>query len=621
MLRLFTPSPKINIAADKVHALSGLATAAASFDGNTATAWFPGWASNAYPARCLVDLGRPYSVEQIRVFDGTGITPFRVFASDASGVLLKKVLDLNLGLYETWQDASIPPTVSQYWVFEITEAVGDSPAPEIEMYGNPSGEGPVEPPAPPPPPVPVKPGNAGAAIGSNTFPWVPLEKSLPLLRVYISSGWIVTPKGLFIEPMNRAQTPGQGYGLDTYLTAAKEKGIDAYLCVHQTPEWYMNTGRGDGANDNFPVKPGGARFLSSGYDDYAEWIGQIAKRYGRKTWPADSLRVDPTPRWAGDSPNEKKSGLNLLNYIEPWNEEKWWRRGTPEYVEPEAMAALMAAVWDSVKAADPSMKLVMPGLSGYDMPYLEKMDSWFAANKGGKWPCDVINLHHYENRGNKAGQWPPTWYAGGAVCPELDSDFSTFSAVVQFARARGKQVWVTECGYDTQPTPDGQNLSWQYPMPVPGKTSQQLQADWLVRTYLEYIRLGCDKTFMFNACDEPGFASGGLYQSCGLLGSQAAGYAPKPSYSAVAGLIAALDGYTFTADRSTPTIRVMEFVKGRNNRYLYWSPTAGNIRAQAVIAGRTVTAVETVQYFDVKSRWRIFPKDTATGKVAGTESK
>ena len=246
--------------------------------------------------------------------------------------------------------------------------------------------------------------------------------------------------------------------------------------------------------------------------------------------PDNFLRVDSSPRWTNDPPNQRISGMGIKNLtIEVWNEpDKWWRKGdgTGVYMEPGEYAAMLKICYEKVKAVDPSIQVAMAGLTDFDMVYLNAMDAYFRQNNGGVWPCDVINVHHYSNEGNVRGKHPPTWYTDRACSVKKDNAFPAITEIVQFARARGKKVWCSEFGYDTR------SPSWMHPSPVAGKTGEQLQAEYLVEAYKEYISAGIDVAFAFNGNDEFGAANGGLYQSSGILygESNPQKFSPKPSY-------------------------------------------------------------------------------------------
>jgi hypothetical protein len=394
----------------------------------------------------------------------------------------------------------------------------------------------------PPPPPPVD--TTGFKVGSCTFPWFPQSRfadiGLKWQRVYCSSGWIWRPDGIAVQPMHQAETE-ENHGLDDMLTKAKSFGINTLLCCHQTPEWYRNTGRGDGANDYAPVKAGANLFNPGSYKDYAEMLFQISARYGRVKHQDSSLRVDTNPRWSGDVLNVKKSGLDLLAYLEIWNEpDKWWKIGTPEsdaYFAAEETAAFMSACYDGhegrlgagvgIKTADPSMQVVMPGITDFNPAYIAKMDTWFKANRIDKgWPCDYLNFHHYSNRGNKKDQYPAQWVQEGACLPKDDANFVSVRGSVDFAASMGKKCWVTELGADKR-SPSGMTAVGV------GKLNEAFQAEIIIESIKAYKLAGVDAVFVFNSCDENSGTDGGQYESSGIFTSQMDGFKPTAASEAL----------------------------------------------------------------------------------------
>jgi hypothetical protein len=348
------------------------------------------------------------------------------------------------------------------------------------------------------------------------------------VRLYISTDFICTEKGLFVEPIYKSRSC-VGDGIDSYLSDCKKRGITATLCINQSPAWMQ--GRIGEPNDAPPILPGTSRVSPASYGAIAGVFGQLAKRYGKVKHPDSELRVDPTSRWTNDGPNVKKSGLNYPVILEVWNEpDKWWNKGTPVYFEPQEYAAMLLACYSAIKAADSSMPVAMGGLTNFDLDYLNAMDLWFKENNGGAWPCDIINVHHYSNVANEYGKYPPTWNPSGGCSPADDKDFTRVPEVIRFARDRGKKACVSEFGYDTRPP------SWQHILPKDGKTAEQLQGEYLIASYKAYLAAGIDVAFAYTAGDEYNAANGGLWQNAGILyGEGEAGkkWQPKPAYNEI----------------------------------------------------------------------------------------
>lgn len=407
---------------------------------------------------------------------------------------------------------------------------------EIEVDGT---IPPTNPPAPPTEP-PVIP--SGFKMGSNGFPWSPMSlfvnAGLEWFRVYFATAWGSRPKGLHIQPMYQAGTP-EAWGMDDFLMKAKAAGIKVLWCNHQTPEWFRNTGRSDGNNDYAPIEAGAKRDDPNSYKYYAGYLFQISARYGTVKHPESVLQVDPESRWTGDL-TEKKSGLNLLEYMECWNERKWWNKtSNPEsYIEPETLAAMMSACYDGhegtmgpgigIKTADPKMIVVMPGLEDFDFETVNLMDAWFVKNrKDEKWPCDIAQIHHYSNRKQKPRQFPADWENSGGCPPSEDKNFDSVKDMVTYFKAKGLPLWMGEFGYDTK-APSQMHIVGKN-----GKSDEQAQADALVETFKKYKEYGVDACFLFNIHDDIGAADGGQFETSGIYSSKATGFKPKPAVAAI----------------------------------------------------------------------------------------
>ena len=382
---------------------------------------------------------------------------------------------------------------------------------------------------PPPPPQAT-----GFKVGANAFPWTPMKLfssiGMKWARVYCASGWIWRPDGLFIQPMFQAETQ-EAHGIDDMLLSAKANGVTPLLCIHQCPEWYRPTGRGDGNNDYAPIPAGAKRDDPASFKDYAAFLFQVTARYGRVKHPDNILKVDTTPRWAGDIKNEKKTGLGLLEYIEPWNEpDKFWLKGTEAYFEPEETAAMMSACYDGhegalgagvgIITADPSMKVAMPGITDFNMDYMNRMDAWFVKNrKDKKWPCSIIQAHHYSNYGNKKNQIPAQWVNDGSCLPVDDKNFSSVTDFVAFAKSKNLPLIIGEFGADK--VAPSQMLAKGV-----GKTNEQFQSEIIIESIKAYRDAGVDGVFVFTAPDDYGAADGGQFETCGIFSNEATGYRP-----------------------------------------------------------------------------------------------
>ncbi len=556
------------------------------FDGDLATSWFPGWNPSSYPAKAEIKFGQKVKLSKIRLYDGSGQPTLHIRAGTTT-------VSVHLDQYQAWREVPFVAEVESLTV-ELVDAQGDRVIPEIEFYG--SGGGGTTTTTVDPPTVVVTVPNRGDAdkINLNGFHWLPQNKlrSFRSIRLFQSAQWTWQPTGLAVQPT--AQANGN---LDDYLTTAKAQGLDAFPTIHQTPDWMRAKWPTDPGPDAAPAKPGMAKDDPAAYRDFAGYFFQLTARYGRKTWPNSALRVDTVRHWGPDgklSRNVPKSGMNLLSTIEVWNEpDKWW--ATKVYMQPEEYAAMLSACYDSIKRADPTMRVAMAGLTGIQPDYYARMLTWCKAHRRDqRLPCDVINVHHYSNKGNDE-RWPPTWTE--ACSPDMDARWPMMRQLASWAHVQGLPLWYSEFGYDEK------EPSSQYIRPFSGKTSGEIKADWIVRAYLESLAAGVDNCFVYNGIDEPNAAAGGLWQTAGiLLGEKdASPFGVKPAYTAITGLINELTNYTFLADLSpTKMVRVLAFRGKDDVKLAVWSPTAANVNGMVNVGANQLAYTERVAWYTLR---------------------
>jgi len=570
----------------------GTASGGALFDGNTSTFWFPGWPSVAtYPAVVMLDLGKEMKLVKIRVYDGAGISKLTFSSSaTATGVPLE-FFSLSLDRFQQWTEHTVDHT-QRFLFITLSEPQGDQPVGEIELYSGQNGNNGIT------PPVLSQSRQDADKINLCGFHWAPLDKlsSFRSQRIFQMSQWTWRPGNkIAVEPSWQANA-----NYDTYLTSAKKQGMIIIPCISQTPDWMLQAwGLGSDA-DIAPAKPGMSKTDPAAYKDFAAYWFQITARYGRKKWDASFLQVETTPRWIGDVPTVPKTGLDLLQFMEVWNEpDKWWKPAL--YMEPEQYCAMLSSCYDGhegtlgtghgIKTADPTMQVVMAGLTGLTKDYLDRMLVWAKANRKDKrLPFDIANVHHYSNKANSE-IWPPTWTEGTA--PELDARFYKLKAIASWAHNLGLPLWFTEFGYDTKLP------SWQYITPFAGRSNEDIKGDWIARIYLEALSAGVDNMFLFNAIDEPGAANGGLYQTSGILKGEQdpTPFAIKPAYTAIVNLINELNGYTYSGDLSTtPTLRILLFKGKKDTKLAMWSPTAAGKTLEVNIGWAKMIVSETPRF-------------------------
>lgn len=561
-------------------------------DGNTSTGWFPGWNQGDYPVRALIEFDGEYFIQKVRFFDNVGKPKLSIYSK--VGIKETKLLEKELGLYQSWQEWEIPTQEKvRYLIVEISDIQGDKPVTELEFYGSKTDK-------PVPPLPPVKFSGDALKLGLNGFSWVPQDLNpTPNIRVYQMYDWTWLSDGVLFEP----SWIDQKY--DSYLQEAKSKNKTVIFCINKIPtflssksrqDWQWGRIHKDGLNPNDP----------SSYREVAEYAWQIAARYGTKTYPSDLLKISKQPKYQGFPLTQPKSGLNLIKYLEFENEpDRPWNDDFGKYT-PQQLAAFCSAVWDGhegklgqyvgVKNADPSLKIVLPSLSTINPWFLSQMKKWFDGNRKDKRFCaDVISVHHYCNIQNP---WPGhdvNLVNGAGINPDQDHLEVRLKEFNQFIRQnfpKGTEVWFGEFGYDTQ-RPSTQ-LS-QYPLLYGNKTAENLQSQWNLRCYLFGLVSGMDKIMAFNLCDENSAPSGYLFGSSGFLTSEQSGFKKKESWVALDWFIREINGYKFASDKSIHGVRIFEFRSGLQSKFVYYSPTSSNSFKEFKIGDVNLVATEDIK--------------------------
>jgi serine/threonine-protein kinase ATR len=144
---------------------------------------------------------------------------------------------------------------------------------------------------------------------------------------------------------------------------------------------------------------------------------------------------------------------------------------------------------------------------------------------------DILNIHVYA----EVEPWP-TWKR--SYPEDLTTKFvATVTEALAWrdAHAKGKDVWVTEFGYDATTKPNaksGDFVKWQ------GSTEEQ-QAMWNVRSFLLLARLGVDRAHLFFFNDDD---AAQVHGSSGITRK----FVPKPAFHALAWLQKSLGDYRFS---------------------------------------------------------------------------
>jgi hypothetical protein len=196
---------------------------------------------------------------------------------------------------------------------------------------------------------------------------------------------------------------------------------------------------------------------------------------------------------------------------------------------------------------------------------------------------DIINIHTYA-----FAEPYPTWRRSYPEDPTIQYLPPVTDTIAwRNAHAPGKQIWITEFGWDatTKPNlPTGDFSKWV------GVTDTQ-QAQYLVRSFLIFSALDVDRAYIYYYDDEDAPT---LHASSGLTRH----FTPKPSFYAVSHLYDTLGNYRFAraVKQEAANLYVYEYQRGTNSKdriWAVWSPTGTKREAEVSLpapAGRIVRA-------------------------------
>ncbi len=539
-----------------------------------------------FPARAVIDLGRPHQLTGAAWFDTNGSGPFSVSgfdpaAIDEPGRGWTPFLTDELKQFNVWTVR--PAAVRTRYVMVTVGSPGGSVA-EIVLYGRPAGE--AEPPRPAPTPRrALKPPAFDRFLGVNGFVDDPVEKLAPVagtVREYHSWKWDMLKAGAANEQVAfspsavRNDSVSWAWDFDDYYRRLNAAGATpAPVMQGAAPAAFLSDAAGplpDGQDK--PVPAGRDAERPASYREHAAHLFQYAARYGGRQVSDELLRTE-----AG----QRVSGLGLVGGVENWNEPDAWWAGREVYFNPWELAAMSSADYDGhrgalgaghgVKAADPEFQLVLGGLAGVNLESLRAIKLWADLYRGGSFPADAIAVHHYSRATDAAGR-----EIGPGLPPEVDGLREIVAEVAAWRDAHlpGVELHVGEFGYDTHPA------SPQRAIAVGRFSVEQTQGIWLVRSALELAASGADRAQIYMLRDVNS-DSGTKYATCGLTGTKENGHPPKPSWFHVATARATLAGLSYDGELNDDRVRGLWFSgqdeAGAARRVLVvWSPTAEDRR-------------------------------------------
>jgi hypothetical protein len=469
-----------------------------------------------------------------------------------------------------WQQIAFPPVTTRYLRLKLEG--GKVNIGELFLFGEPTGQ---EPPAATSAQVaPAKPRQETTfdeMTGVNAFVDDPIGRYdfFGLVREYHNWRWVEHEEDLPYPGNVNHWNPGDSkWNFDALYQNLDRLDIAGCPSIKENLKWLR---KNHWEINTKPLLPEANPEDPRSYIAHADHLFQYAARYGH-TEVADSLLklADNQPR---------KSGLGYLRYFENWNEQDIWWKYRGEYFSPYEFAAMSSADYDGhqqalgttvgLKNADSTAQLVMGGLAALNFDYVRAMKFWADHHRGGSFPADVLNFHHYSNYKNGDERY--------AISPEADSLQAKLEALARYRDQYlpGRELWLTEFGYDTH------SASPQGVPSIDGFTNEEVQGMWLVRSLLAAAAARIDRTAIYMLRDvKDGDPS--LYNTCGITSSKHSGWQPKPAWYYLKTFAQGLKGMQFAQSMpaTDPKVMVYKFVTQDSNQnkpraaYVVWCPTA-----------------------------------------------
>jgi len=410
-------------------------------------------------------------------------------------------------------------------------------------------------------------------IGANAFVDDPIHKlkAVGFIREYHDWEW--NERGIDYKgyPNNKITWTPEDWNFDTFYQNINDAGLAISPCIQGNVKW-LNLGINK--NSEKPVDEATSKpDLPNSYKKKSHFMYQFAARYGSTTVADDKLTLADGQK--------RTSGLNLVQYLEDWNEQDRDWDGKKSSFTAEEYAAMASANYDGhcntlktgtetfgIKNADPKMKFVLGGLAYLNLDYIIKLKTWFEQNRADKkFAGDVINFHVYAWK-TKRG-----WEGGGpAISPEQSMFKERLEEITQYRNKHlpGVEVWVSEFGWDTN---QGSPLA---PPVIKSFDIQEIQAQWLVRGYLAFSAAGVDRAQMYMFRDVDG-TSKEWFASCGLVGPKG-DWTPKKSWYYVYTLKNTLKDMVFDGEKPSgnPNILIYKFKDAGTQKQVYavWARTS-----------------------------------------------
>jgi hypothetical protein len=221
-------------------------------------------------------------------------------------------------------------------------------------------------------------------------------------RVYINFGNINPAPGDYIFDQDK-----QGYGLDRMATDLAAMHPDWIAVFENVPDYIFDTYPNDGTYNHelVPIRYPQNQTDPAAYAEIGEFYYQIAARWGSNPNIDPALVKSRTGYFYANAPQAgqwtKRIGMGVLRKMEPLNEQDKNWKGLLSYWTPAGAAVGMRVIYGRIKAADPTMQVVYPGLASYAPDFFAALTQecirldGFDANGDPILPWDEEQVHFY----------------------------------------------------------------------------------------------------------------------------------------------------------------------------------------------------------------------------------
>lgn len=567
------------------------------FDGLNVLTTTPNWGQILPTNQVVYEFKGNATINKIRLWDGQGshvTNPIIIEGMTANFVKTTLITFTADGLNVNTEFSFPNNPVFKYLI--ISHPTGQIALGEIGVFGVESGRNVV--------PYVKRKVYLNDQLGTNAFEWEFVDpnaphviepvraeviKSFSGIRHYLDWHTIEPVEGQFtFNPSHRG-----GWNLDAIYSWMKLNGIMCVPCLKESPQWMyeMYTDGSQTSKLNTPIKPNRDRSVPANYDDFAEAVFQLSARMGYTVVPLSQVKIFTGLRWAGDTANEKKTGLGLIKYIEIENErDKWWA-GRNGYQTAYEYAAMLSACYDGhmgtmgvgygAKTADPNIKVVMCGTANPRPDYMKGIIDWCKQYRGYlpdgtvNLCFDIANVHDYSNDSGSSQGGTPT---RGAAPEKSQAGKNAEDWIWNIEQFVGKDVefWNTEMGFDVN---QGSILK---AIAIGARSVVQTQSDWLVRTCLLHASKGVNRTLAY-MLNDVNIASTERFSSCGMAG--------RPVQTAYNNLKIQTAGYYFLEKVSQdPSVHIYKNDAGLH-LYICWIPDEIGRTAQYTLTKKNGTQV------------------------------